>query len=53
MLQQVRAVLPRGADEWKKVVSNYNALQGSSCNLDRIRDKFNKMAKSKKLTRES
>ena len=50
LLDQVRAVLPRGHQEWEKVVLNYNQLTGESADYDRLHGKFIKLARTVKPT---
>ena len=50
LLEQVRAVLPRGHHEWEKVVANYNALMSESADYNRLKDKFFKLVRTVKPT---
>jgi hypothetical protein len=50
LLDQVKAVLPRGHYEWEKVVGNYNTLTGESADYDRLHDKFFKLVRTVKPT---
>jgi hypothetical protein len=53
LLEEVERVLPRGHQEWEKVVSNYNARTQEGADFDRLKNKFNNMAKAKKPTGEN
>jgi hypothetical protein len=50
LLDQVKAVLPRGHYEWEKVVGNYNTLTGESADYDRLHDRFFKLVRTLKPT---
>ena len=50
LLQQVRAVHPRGHHEWERVVANYNQLTGEDADYDRLKEKFFKLVRTVKPT---
>jgi hypothetical protein len=50
LLDQVRAVLPRGRHEWDKVVANYNQLTQESADCERLKEKFFKLVRTVKPT---
>jgi hypothetical protein len=50
LLDQVQAILPRGQQEWNRVVENYNRVTGESADYDRVHDKFFRLAHTKKPT---